>query len=82
MLRPYPAPRQWQGSHLTLLRGRGKVPLSLCAYKYREEGKKRRKRKETKGGKILEKERRAVTKREETEPNREGKQTGGREEDF
>jgi hypothetical protein len=32
MLRPYPAPRQWQGSHLALLRGKGKVPLSLCAY--------------------------------------------------
>lgn len=25
-------------SHLTLRRGKGKVPLSSCAYKYREEG--------------------------------------------
>ena len=49
MLRPYPAPRQWQGSHLTLLRGKGKVPLSLCAYKYREEGRRKETRVNKKG---------------------------------
>jgi hypothetical protein len=32
---PYSTPRQWQGSHLTLLHDKGKVPLSPASYKYR-----------------------------------------------
>ena len=70
MLRPYPAPRQWQGSHLTLLRDRGKVPLSLCAYKYRKgffflSGGGRDREKEN-----GEKETRDGLRGEETRPNR------------
>ena len=34
---PYPMPRHGQDSHLTLRHGSGKVPLSSCGYKYREE---------------------------------------------
>jgi hypothetical protein len=81
MLRPYPALRQWQGSHLTLLHGRGKVPLSLCTYKYRKgffflSGGGRDREKEN-----GEKERRDGLRGEETRPNR-GRKTKKNKEDF